>query len=403
MVMLMKDTTENKCQFCGGMVDKIDAYCRNCGQFLRAIPRDEFVYENMHDLAGKWENNLTLFEEIMGSDTDVETLQESVERFAPEILEQQRKLTKIILDSFPVIGDLVKKDETISFNAKIIQMPYLKENGDYQHKCVQQAIAMRQDGLINLSLGSQKISQRISMTELPVWAPEGVGEAILLRLRRMLYNSFPEGQKELLISAEPVFVCNRVYGYEGRWVTWRFLFDTSELDPWHKEHNDLPLNFPFFSELKYSRLFPIAGTKSEGEVMLALIDASEETKFDSIVKKMDEEYDFKCKSLRRNIVISWRTLKDLGFLGTSPIDGNLTIFTSQLLEIILGRCLGNFTTFTEESNVKPEEKNKEKYIISTAKEIINDFTLGRMYDRIFDVIQPIPDSLRQKYTIIFRR
>lgn len=398
----MEEERANECRFCGGMVDNIDTYCKHCGQFLRSIPREEFKYEDMYDLADNWKSNLELFKKIMRSDDDVEALQEQINIYAPGVLEQQRKLTKMVLESFPVIRELIRRDEAISFHAKIVQMPYRRESGEPQHECIQQALANKQDGLINLSLGFQKISQQISMTEFPVWAPEGVGETILQKLKSILDTSFPDGQKELLISAEPVFVCNRVYGYEGRWVTWRLLYNTSRLTSWYENHNELPLNFPFFSGLKYYRLFPIAGTKSEGEIMLALVDGSEESRFNNTIAMMKEKFGFECKPLRRNIIISWQTLHDLGFLGINPVNGDSTIFTSRLLEIILARSLSNFSTFAEESSVRPEEKDKKRYIISSAKEIINDITLGQLYDRIFDVIQPIPDSLREKYTIKFR-
>lgn len=383
------------CDWCGADVDIDSYYCKYCGQVLKEL--NGYEYKDMHDLSENWKRNINFFEKVWKSDEDLERIIGLVEQKRPKLLEKQRELTQFALDSFPAILDMVKKDKELVFYAIILQIPYKSSNG-ISHNCIQQEVAREQNGLINVSVGGQKIAPNICMNDFPIWAPSGVGETLVENQARILASKFPEGQKNLLISASPWTVCNRVYGYEGRWICWRLLFNIERMPQWKEEHQDLPLNFPFFSRLYFSRFFPVAGTKDKGEVMLAIIEEAEKESFEDILRKLSEEYSFKIKQIPQKIKISWRTLAELGLIEVeSRGDGH--IFSSKLVQRLIADSTRKVGSLAEDSNVSPEKENKDSYILSSANSLIDEFMMDTWYSKIFHVIQSIPDTLREKYQI----
>jgi len=383
------------CDWCGKEVDIDSDYCKYCGQVLRKL--EGYKYRDMYDLSNEWKKNIGFFEEIWKSDEDVEMITDIIEQKKPKLLEKQRKLTQFTLDSFPAIRKLVKRDEDLFFYAKILQIPYESSDG-ISHCCIQREIAKEQNGLINISVGGQRIAPNICMSDLPIWAPSGVGEALIEKQAHILASRFPKGQKNLLISASPWTVCNRVYGYEGRWICWRLLFNIEKMKEWNEEYQELPLNFPFFSNLYFSRFFPTAGTLDKGEVMLAVIEEAEIDIFESIFKTLSEEYSFKIKQIPQQIRISWGTLAELGLIGTEP-RGDGYIFSTKMIRKLIADSTKKVGSLTEDANVRPEEKDKDSYILSSAHSLIDEYTMDTWFSKIFHVIQPIPSSLREKYQI----
>jgi hypothetical protein len=383
------------CDWCGKEVDIDSDYCKYCGQVLKAV--EGYRYRDMHDLSNEWKKNINFFEKIWKSEDDIMKITDIIEEKQPKLLEKQRNLTQFTLDTFPAIKELLRKDEDLVFYAKILQIPY-EQSGGIKHDCIQHKVAMEQNGLINISVGGQRIAPNICISDFPIWAPEGVGEVLIQRQARILASNFPEGQKELLVSASPWAVCNRVYGYEGRWISWRLIFNTEKMGKWKEEHQELPLNFPFFGSLRFSRFFPIAGTISEGEVMLAIVEESERDLFENILKKVSEEYSFRINQIPQQIKISWGTLAELGLIGLESTKiGH--VFSSKLVKKLIADSTRKFGSLTEDSNVRPEEKDKTKYILSSAHSLIDEYTMDTWYSKIFHIMQPIPDSLREKYQI----
>lgn len=388
--------TTKSCDWCGKEVDIDSEYCKYCGQVLRKFRGYE--YKDMYDLSDEWKKNIMFFEKIWESGDNIERITDIVNRKRPKLLEKQKELTQFTLDSVPAIRELVEEDEDLVFLVKILQIPYRSKSG-VSHDCIQQKVAKVQEGLINISVGGQRIAPNICMNDFPIWAPGGVGEALIENQAHILASKFPEGQKNLLISASPWTVCNRVYGYEGRWICWRLLFNTKRLKEWNEEHKDLPLNFPFFNRLYFSRFFPVAGTIDKGEIMLIVIEESEKDEFNEILKTLLKDYSFEIKQIPQEIKISWRTLAELGLIGIHESRGNGHMFSTKLVKKLLADSTKKVGSLAEGSNVRPGGKDMDSYILSSAHSLIDEYTMSSWYSKIFHVIQPIPDSLREKYQI----
>lgn len=388
-----------KCDWCGQEVDEDSTYCKFCGQLLR--PLTEYRYKDMYDLNDQWKSNIDLFQEVMNSDDDIKGIKDVIGKKYPKLEERQKKLTQLALNNFPQIRDLVRREKTIVFQMRLVRIPYWREDGDFQHECIQQTIAQMQDGLINLAVGSQKISPEICMIDFPVWAPTGMGEALLSSQYELLEKSFPIGQRDSLVSATPIRVCSRVYGYEGRWISWRLIFRTNRIDKWSKEHRQVPLNFPFFTTLEFSRFFPIAGTRDKGEVMLAILLESEVDKFNSIIENLKDKYSFKCTPLEQKVEISWKTLVDLDLIGGYEGPEEKHMFQTRLMENVMVNSTRNLGSFAEDANVGPSSESKDRFILDAARSLVDEYVQPIWYEKIFSVIQPIPEPLQTKYEIKF--
>jgi len=188
-----------KCKNCGREVEPHYKYCPYCGLLVH-VP-DRMKYDNSDTLKKRWDSNIDLFTGIMKSPSGVSKIMDTMEETEPEIVKRQREFIKMVLDRFPIVKERIKEDQNIIFHADLIDIPYLRNENDYQHECIQEKLSALQDGLVNIAVGSREISSYIYMTDLAIWATEEPGESLLSKQSEILKERIPDGQRKFLISA----------------------------------------------------------------------------------------------------------------------------------------------------------------------------------------------------------
>jgi len=402
----MMGNSITKCKNCGREVESNFEYCPYCGLLVH-FP-DRMKYDNSDTLKKRWNDNLDFFMETISSSSGTSKILDKMEEAEPEIVNKQREFTELVLDKFPIVKEKIKEDQNLVFYANLIDIPYLRSKGNYQHDCIQEKLSTMQDGLVNIAVGCREISSYIYMTDLAIWAiekpGESLGESLLRKQSRMLYKRIPDGQKRFLISVEPWNICDRVYNYEGTWIIWKLLFETHGLSKWVSENRCTPINFQRLSNLKYSNLFPIGGTKEGGEIILAIIEKSEGKTLDRAINSMKDFDGFKLKTKRKKMEISWETLKELGIICQAAIksySGNTGhIFTRKMADLILQTTTTETGCYAEKTNIS--EFEKEKFLEGMAYTLIRDYRM-EWHEEVLHVIQPIPRKLRKRYRIEFKR
>ena len=391
-----------KCINCGREVEPHYKYCPFCGLLVH-VP-DRMKYDNSDTLKKKWEDNINFFTVTMKNPSGISKIIDTMEGTEPEIVKRQREFTKMVLDRFPIIKERIKEDQNIIFYADLIDIPYLRNENDYQHECIQEKLSVLQDGLVNIAVGSREISSYIYMTDLSIWATEEPGESLLSKQSRILYERIPDGQRKFLISAEPWNICDRVYNYEGTWIIWKLLFETYGLNEWIYKNKSAPINFQRLSNLRYSGLFPIGGTKEGGEIILAIVEESEKEELNKALKSMRSLDDFDLKIRRKEIEISWKTLEELGIICQAAIRAYSSkgghIFTKAMADLILRATTSETGGYAEKASISDFEG--DEFLRGMANTLIRNYKM-EWHEEVLHVVQPIPRDLRKKYRIEFRR
>lgn len=390
-----------KCKNCGREVEPRYEYCPYCGLLVH-FP-DKMKYSSSDILRKRWTGNIDLFKETIENPSEVLKIVGRMEETESKIVKKQREFTDTILGRFPIIKERIKEDQSLTFYAGLIDIPYIRKGGDYQHDCIQEKISVMQDGLVNIAVGSQEISSYLYTTDLAIWAVEEHGESLLSKQSRMLLDNIPDGQRRFLISAEPWYICSRVYNYEGTWLIWKLLFKTHGLKEWVSKNKCTPINFQRLSGLEYSSLFPIGGTKGGGEIILTVVEKSEKEALDKALNSMVIFDKFELDIERKEIEISWETLQDLGIICQAAVktySGKSShVFTKRMADNILQAATAETGGYAEKANVS--EFEEENFLTGMAQTLIKSFKM-EWYDGVYDVIQVIPRDLRKKYRVEFK-
>lgn len=306
-------TSQVKCKGCGKLVQEDLNFCPYCGTTLGKL-EDEYIFETMEDYTSMSKENLDRFLKFMKKPDE---LKEIIQEKKPQIFEEQKEITQKILDRFPEIKRYILEDQKVEFKAFIISMPYEKEPNVLQHDCLLRRLSMDQNGLVNFSLGSIQLATGLYAFDVPVWAPKKIGHELLFDQKKQIEKCMPTSQQKFLYSAEPWWVCSKVFDLDGRWVNWRLLFKTEGFMDYLQEQEEIPLNFHLFSNMEYSDLFSIAGTSGDGEVLIGVHRIEEDSVFKNQLHELEELYRFGKTPEVEIIEVSWDTLESLGLIGVS--------------------------------------------------------------------------------------
>jgi len=309
----MKMTSEIKCKGCGEPIQENVEFCPHCGMSLGKL-ENRYIFETMKDYASMTKENLERFLNLM---KNPEELEERIQEEKPQIFEKQREITQKILNRFPEIRRHAIENPEVEFKAFIISTPYETDKGILQHDCLLRQLAMKQNGLVNFSLGSAQLATDLYAFDVPVWAPKKIGHELLYDQQLQIKECMPESQEEFLYCAEPWWVCSKVFDLDGRWVNWRLLFKTEGFEDYLEKKEEVPLNFHIFSNMKYSHLFSIAGTSGDGEVLLGVHKNEESKILKEHFRELGKMYEFGKQPEITTIKISWNTLESLGLIGIS--------------------------------------------------------------------------------------
>ena len=391
-----------ECKNCGREVQQHYEYCPYCGLLVH-FP-DRIKYESSDVLKKRWDNNVNLFTTTMQNPTEISKIVNEMEEKEPKIVKKQREFTELVLNKFPAVKERIEEDQSLIFYADLIDIPYMRDESEYQHECIQEKLSALQDGIVNIAVGSRELSAYMYMTDLAIWAKEEPGESLLSKQSRALYEMIPEGQRKFLISAEPWNICDRVYNYEGTWIIWKLLFETYRLNEWIRKNRCTPINFQRLSHLKYSNLFPIGGTREGGEIILAIVEQSEKEALENAINSMRTYDGFRLEIKRKEIEISWQTLKELGIICQAAIKAysgkSGHIFSKRMADIILQTTVSETDSYAEKANVS--EFGEDEFLKGMASTLIRNHKM-EWHEEVLHVIQPIPRELRKRYRIEFRR
>ena len=166
-----------KCKNCGREVEPLYEYCPYCGLLVH-FP-DKMKYDSSDILKRDWIHNIDFFTRTMNKSSGILEIVNKMEETEPKIVKKQREFTEMVLDRFPIIKERIEEDQSLTFYADLIDIPYLRGEGNYQHDCIQEKISVMQDGLVNVAVGSREISSYLFMTDLAIWATEEPGESLL--------------------------------------------------------------------------------------------------------------------------------------------------------------------------------------------------------------------------------
>lgn len=391
-----------KCRNCDREVEQQYEYCPYCGLLVH-FP-EKMKYESSDVLKRKWTGNIDLFTATMRNPSKTSEIVGEMKEKEPEIVKRQREFTELILDKFPLIKERIQEDQDLVFHADLIDIPYLRNESEYQHDCIQEKLSGLQDGIVNIAVGGKEVSTFIYMTDLAIWATEELGESLLSKQSSILSENIPDGQRKFLISAEPWNICDRVYNYEGTWVMWKLLFETRGLNEWVRNNKCTPINFQKFSNLKYSNLFPIGGTKKGGEIILAIVEQSEKEALEKAIHSMKSFDEFNLRIRRKEIKISWETLLELGIICQAAIRAysgkSGHVFSKKMADFILQNAISETDGYAEKANVS--EFEADEFLRGMANTLIRNYKM-EWHEEVLHVTQPIPRELRKKYGIGFKR
>jgi hypothetical protein len=302
-----------KCKGCGRLIHGNMKFCPECGCSLGQLEQ-RYTFNTMNEYVSVSEENLHRFLDII---ENPEKLEEKFIEEKPQIFENQREITQKILDRFPDIRRYVIEEQEVEFNVFMISMPYYTESEILQHDCLLRQLAVHQNGLVNFSLGSAQLATDLYAFDVPIWALKKIGHELLSDQQQQIRSLMPSSQKKFLSSAEPWWVCSKVFDLDGRWINWRLIFNTEGFEDYAKESEEVPLNFHLFSNMKYSDLFSIAGTHGDGEVLVGLYEIEERKIFKQQLSQLEHLYEFGKPPEVKTIRISWQTLEHLGLIGYS--------------------------------------------------------------------------------------
>lgn len=386
-----------KCFWCKKEFDDSFKFCPYCGKEKEPLNgmRFEDTTEIEKVIMGK---NVI---EYRGKIREYNRLLELVDEKDKNIFERQKDITEKFLNRFPQIKDKIEEKEDVKFYLFVVSIPYLGEGEKYQHDCILQKLARKQSGIVNLSLNIEEISSNLYSVELPIWTDD-FSEREILEQYNILNREMPHGQNLFTYSIEPWYFLNRIYEFNGRWIDWKVVFEIPprKLERFINEEGEVPLNFQNFTSLRYSDILSTAGTATDGETLIGIIEEDELDFFDEKYDQLKNLYHRRFSPQREIIEISWDTLKELGFLYKSidrVFKSNKHIFSRSLGDLLIKMSEEEFAKFTRSANFGKEfdEKKLTKIIVDRMCDTIHK-TYG---DSTIGIHEPIPRIKRYQYRI----
>lgn len=388
------------CPFCGSEIT-YGISCPNCQMNLT------MVKQGANEVKNDWSTGKSVFKGII---RDSETIEEEmIDRISKQknlrILKKREKFIENMITQFPEIKRKLIDEHDLTFSAYIIEIPHENEEGKFVHDCILQTLSKHFHGLMNFAIGGKELPDKRGhhVYNLPIFASKPYGDVLLSEQKDVLNSQLPKAQRRFLLRAEPWSVCDRIYKYPGRWVNWILLFDVRNLEKWIKEQNDTqaPLIAHEFSGFEYSSQFPIAGTKDKKEVMLVIINESEEDKLGKILRFFKERYMSRFNDTPDKFTISYTTLQELGLLQDSiyrkVVEQESFLFTHNLekqIEPLLKEEVAKLGHTISVQSDKEEKKIRKDVI-----DILLEKYTKTWYDNVFHIVQTIPKQYRRLYTV----
>jgi hypothetical protein len=391
-------TSEVICKGCGKSIQKDIFFCPYCGTSLGRL-EEEYIFTTMDDYSSVSTDNLKRF---LGFMDNPEELEERIQKDEPDIFEKQRKVTEEILRRFPEVRRYVFENPELRFKAFIISTPYFRKGNILQHDCLLRRLAIRQNGLINFSLGSAQLATDLYAFDNPIWADKRVGHKLLFNQKQLIENCLPASQKEFLICAEPWWACSKVFDLDGRWVNWKLLFKTEKFSDYVQKEKEVPLNFHIFSSMEYSHLFSIAGTSGDGEVLVGIYNEEESEIFKNQVHELGKLYEFGKKPEIQTIRISWDTLESLGIIGISAIgllQSQSHFFRKTMSERIIEGTKQKTALDTRGTMTGGKSTSIDKFLERLEKRFLLHEVSGQQ-EGVMKITHGIPRELRKKYRVL---
>ena len=239
---------------------------------------------------------------------------------------------------------------------------------------------------MNLSLDIEEISSNLYSIELPIWTDDFT-ERKINEQYDILRNEMPDGQNFFTHSIEPWYYLDRIYEFSGRWIDWKVVLEIPphKLERFVNDKGEVPVNFQNFTSLRYSDILSTAGTATDGETLIGIIEEDELDFFDEKYKHLRNLYHRSSRPQREIVEISWDTLKELGFLYKS-IDkifrSKKHIFSRSLGDLLIRMSEEEFAKFTRSANFGKEfDENRLTRIIvdrmcDTIHKTYGDSTIG---------------------------
>ena len=392
-------TSKIECKGCGRFVNEGISFCPYCGTSLGKL-EEEYIFETTDQYTSFSVENLDRFLKLM---KNPEELEEKIQKERPQIFEKQKKVTERILERFPEVRRQVIEDQDLEFNAFFISIPYEKDNNVVQHDCLLRQLAMTQNGLVNFSLDSTELAADLYAFDVPIWAPRKVGHELLIEQQKQIKECMPLSQNEFLYCAEPWWVCSKVFDMDGRWVNWRLLFKTEGLSDYVQKEEEVPLNFHLFSNMEYSDIFSIAGTRGDGEVLVGVHKAEEKNTFKRQLCELRKMYEFGRKPEISTVRISWNTLKSLGLIGISAQQllksESGHFFRKTLSERIIGKVEEKAALETRGSMSVGRSSSELEFMDKVAERFLWYDTQGHQGGTV-KITHGIPRELRKDYRVL---
>ena len=385
-----------KCFWCKKEFDDSFKFCPHCGKDRRSI--EGMKFENVKEIKKTVRNNVKEYREGI---KEYERLLELIEEGDRNIFERQRDITDRFLNRFPQIKDRIEEKEGVKFYLFVVSVPYMGEE-KYQHECILQKLAEKQSGLVNLSLNMEEISSNLFSVEIPIWTDD-FSKRNIDKQYRTLIKEMPHGQNLFVHSIEPWYYLDRIYEFDGKWIDWKFVFEIPprKLKKYVEENEEVPLNFQSFTDLRYSKILSTAGTATDGETFIGIIEEDEHNTFNEKYEQLKTFYYRKSEPSLDLIEISWETLKELGFLYKSVnriFRSKKHIFSRSLGDLLISMSEEEFAKLTRSVNFMKglDEKKLSGIIVDHMCDRINK----RYVDSTIEIFKPIERTTRYQHKIL---
>jgi hypothetical protein len=385
-----------KCFRCEKEFDDSFNFCPHCGR-EKGASLEEMKFEDMEEIRKALVENTEKYKDKMKKSGEILDLIDEKDK---KIFEFQKEFIDRFLGRFPRIKDSIR-EEDFKFYLFIMGIPYYKENKEYQHDCILQKLAERQSGIVNLSLNVEEISSQLFSVDIPIWT-DAFSEKSIEEQYMVLKKEIPDGQMYFIESAEPWYYLDRVYKFDGKWINWKFVFriPPDKFEEFVNKNKEVPINVQNLSPLKYYNYISTAGTASDGETIVGIIERDEKELFYQKYEEINRFYYEGSPPELEMIEISWDILKDMGFLYRS-IDKILRskkhIFSKSLADIVTSISQEELAKFTQNVTFR---KNLDE---ETLNKILVNSSIDRVYKRYesstIGIYEPIQRKSRDQYRI----
>ena len=217
------------------------------------------------------------------------------------------------------------------------------------------------------------------------------------------HEEMPHGQNLFVHSIEPWYYLDRIYEFDGKWIDWKFVFEIPprKLKKYVEENEEVPLNFQSFTDLRYSKILSTAGTATDGETFIGIIEEDEHNTFNEKYEQLKTFYYRKSEPSLDLIEISWETLKELGFLYKSVnriFRSKKHIFSRSLGDLLISMSEEEFAKLTRSVNFMKglDEKKLSGIIVDHMCDRINK----RYVDSTIEIFKPIERTTRYQHKIL---